>query len=222
MKRLPEPELMDQPDQARAYADADFSEPNALFVDLFAAAFPDFAQGLVADLGCGPADIPVRLVDRYPRARVIAVDGAAEMLKLAAEAAARADRRRQIETLHWRIGAEPVPQRLRGAAAGIVSNSLLHHMSDAGALWRAVRDCAAPGAAVLVMDLLRPDSPEYAQSLVDLHAAGAPEILRRDFHNSLLAAYRPDEVDTQLRQMELAGLKVEQVSDRHWACWGRI
>jgi SAM-dependent methyltransferase len=95
MKRLPEPELMDQPDQARAYADADFSEPNALFVDLFAAAFPDFTQGLVADLGCGPADIPVRLVDRYPRARVIAVDGAAEMLKLAAEAAARAGRRRQ-------------------------------------------------------------------------------------------------------------------------------
>ena len=213
---------MDQREQAHAYADADFSEPNTLFMDLFAGAFAGFDEGLVVDLGCGPADIPLRFVERYPRARVVAVDGAAEMLKLAAAATARAGREEQVETLLWRMGSEPLPPHLRGAAGAVISNSLLHHLADPGGLWRTVKECAAPGAAVLVMDLLRPASTEAAQALVDAHAADAPGVLRRDFYHSLLAAYRPQEVLRQLQEAGLAGLALQPVSDRHWACWGRV
>ena len=35
MDRMLEPELMDDADQARAYAEADFEEPNRMFVELF-------------------------------------------------------------------------------------------------------------------------------------------------------------------------------------------
>ena len=48
------------------------------------------------------------------------------------------------------------------------------------------------------MDLLRPHSHEAAAELVRLHAGDAPPVLVRDFMNSLLAAYRPDEVARQL------------------------
>ncbi len=41
MKRIPEPELMNSPEQARAYAEADFSEPHNMFVEKFAECFPD-------------------------------------------------------------------------------------------------------------------------------------------------------------------------------------
>ena len=43
-----------------------------------------------------------------------------------------------------------------------------------------------------------------------------PEVLRRDFYNSLLAAYRPEEVREQLDRAGLKRLRVEAVSDRHW------
>jgi len=83
-------------------------------------------------------------------------------------------------------------------------------------------DFAAPGASVFVMDLLRPESPEAAQSLVDRYAAGEPEILRRDFYGSLLAAYTPTELETQLRHADFSHLRLEIVSDRHFVVSGRI
>jgi len=53
MQRIPEPELMDESEQALAYANADFSEPNQRFVEAFAAEFPGFTRGAVLDLGWG-------------------------------------------------------------------------------------------------------------------------------------------------------------------------
>lgn len=56
MQRIPEPELMDDVVQAAAYAQADFEDAHARFIELFRAAFPDEAPaGNVLDLGCGPA-----------------------------------------------------------------------------------------------------------------------------------------------------------------------
>jgi hypothetical protein len=100
----------------------------------------------------------------------------------------------------------------------VFSNSLLHHLRQAADLWHCVRRWRRPGAPVFVMDLLRPDSRAEAERLVDLHAAGEPDVLRRDFLHSLCAAYRVDEVHAQLRQAAL-GLEVETVSDRHWIAW---
>jgi hypothetical protein len=58
--------------------------------------------------------------------------------------------------------------------------------------------------------------------LVNLHSADAPDILREDFYNSLLAAYTPWEVSEQLLAAGLDRLKIEIVSDRHWIVHGRI
>ena len=66
MKRIPEPELMDDPEQARAYALADFSEPHQAFIDHFARCFPRHRPRRVLDLGCGPADVTIRFARAYP------------------------------------------------------------------------------------------------------------------------------------------------------------
>jgi hypothetical protein len=84
-----------------------------------------------------------------------------------------------------------------------------------------VTQYAAPGAAVFIMDLRRPDSRERAGALVDEYAGTEPEILRRDFFNSLLAAFRPEEVTEQLAQAGLP-LRVEVVGDRHIIVHGNM
>jgi hypothetical protein len=63
-----------------------------------------------------------------------------------------------------------------------------------------VREAARPGALVLIMDLMRPPSAVWAESLVATYAADAPEVLRRDFRNSLLlhtegVCAKPDDHD---------------------------
>lgn len=218
MERIPEPDLMDDHEQAEAYARADFSEPHDAFVAHFCRLFRDFGAGRVLDLGCGPADIGIRFCKAYPGARLTGVDGAAAMLQrgyAAIQAANLADRL----TLMQRY----LPDESLAAFQfdAVISNSLLHHLDDPAVLWETVRQTARPGAPVLVMDLLRPASPAEAERLAARYAADAPPVLRRDFYNSLLAAYRPEEVRMQLDRAGLPGFRAEAVSDRHLLVWGK-
>src|SRR3989442_3302010 len=86
MERVLEPELMDDPAQALAYSRAEFEEENQGFVDRFAEFYPEFKAGHVLDLGCGPADIPIRLARTLPECRITGVDGSPPMIALGLEA----------------------------------------------------------------------------------------------------------------------------------------
>lgn len=218
MDRALEPELMDDPDQSLAYAKADFEEENQGFVDRFLEYFPDIKSGHVLDLGCGPADIPIRLARALPGCRVTGVDGSAPMIAIGREAVRAAGLADRVALQCERFQDTVLTER----ADAVISNSLLHHVPNALQFWYAVRTLAKPGAAVLVMDLLRPESPEAAQAIVDRYAAAEPAILRRDFYNSLLAAFTDDEVAAQLTEMNLSRLLIDVPDDRHWVVGGRL
>jgi hypothetical protein len=89
-------------------------------------------------------------------------------------------------------------------------------------LWQSIRVAAAPGACVFVQDLRRPESPAAAQALVDQYASGEPDVLRRDFYNSLCAAFTPAEITTQLADAGFHGFTVEPVTDRHLVVTGHL
>ncbi len=218
MKRVLEPELMDDRAQALAYAQADFAEENQGFVDRFRDYFPDWTGGHVVDLGCGPGDIPIRFVRAYPTARVTAVDASRPMLDLAEKAIAEAGVANQITLCCERFQSLAVPEQ----ADALVSNSLLHHVPNPLQFWFRLKQLAKPGACILVMDLLRPESPEAAQALVDQYAADEDPILKRDFYNSLLAAFTEDDVAAQLAEMNLSRLLIDVPDDRHWVVGGII
>ncbi len=218
MDRILEPELMEEEEQGQAYAQADFSGPNIQFLHLFEEKFPGFSgNGRVLDLGCGPADILIRFARRYPDCQCVGIDGAEAML---------APGRRVIEeeNLAHRISLHcqclPLHDR-KGSFQVILSNSLLHHLHRPNVLWQTISDCTVSGCAILVMDLFRPESKEAACNIVTTYAANEPKVLQTDFYNSLLAAFRVDEVRRQLQQSGLA-LHCEEVSDRHLAVWGTI
>ncbi|MGB5536170.1 MAG: SAM-dependent methyltransferase, partial [Thiogranum sp.] len=94
--------------------------------------------------------------------------------------------------------------------------------NDPATLWRSLVEYGQPGSLVFVMDLLRPDSRAQAEQLLKTYAANEAEVLQKDFFNSLLAAYRPDEVMLQLRQQGIDQLEIEVVSDRHFIVFGRL
>ena len=222
MKRASEEELMDLPFHAQAYANADFSEPNSNFVVLFSEKFPAFNGHHIIDLGCGPADITSRLAGQYPQARVVGLDGADAMLEIARKTILRhTSLANRVDIRKWHIGREENPLGSESFHA-VVSNSLLHHMRDPLDLWRAIRALAAPGAAVLVMDLIRPQSRIEAEQIVEKYAGKEPEVLRDDFLNSLRAAYRPTEIMEQLVSVNMDPLHVEVVTDRHFIVFGSI
>ncbi|HLZ33953.1 MAG TPA: class I SAM-dependent methyltransferase [Nitrospira sp.] len=218
MDRILEPELMEEEAQVLAYAKADFEEENQGFVDRFREYFPDFSEGHLFDLGCGPGDIPIRLARALPACRVTGIDASAPMIRLAEQAVAAAGLSGRVTFRCERF------QDIAGAnqADAVVSNSLLHHVPNPLQFWNRLRQFVRPGSPVLVMDLLRPESPEVAQAIVDRYAADEPEVLRRDFYNSLLAAFTEDEVTSQLARMNLTRLLIDVINDRHWVVGGII
>ncbi|MBK8014274.1 MAG: class I SAM-dependent methyltransferase [Deltaproteobacteria bacterium] len=238
MSRVLEPELMDDDAQAEAYAVADFSEPNHAFVERFRRIFPEWTGGHVLDLGCGPADIPIRLCAALPGARVTAIDGSRSMLALARRSIVSASLSNRIllreGTLTSHGLAEPsnlavtpwaaVNAAEFGPVDALISNSLLHHLHDPAVLWRAIAGLGREGVPVLVMDLMRPSTPDDARRLVKLYAADERPVLKKDFFRSLCAALTVDEAREQLRAQSarLGGLSVEAVSDRHLVVWGRM
>lgn len=217
MERICEPELMDEPLQAQAYAAADFSSGDRAVLERVDALLGPRGEGdgeglSVVDLGCGPGNITFRLARRWPAGRVLGIDGSAAMLAIA-------ERRRLADPAahrHVRFQRLVLPSpELVGPCSAVVSNSLLHHLHDPGVFWAAVQQLSGPDTRLYVRDLRRPANAAELEALVARHAGAAPEVLRRDYAHSLRAAFTIAEVMEQLQAAGLGGLEVREVDDRY-------
>jgi ubiquinone/menaquinone biosynthesis C-methylase UbiE len=214
MNRIMEPELMEEDAQARAYVEADFEEPHSNFIRLFREFFGHREiLGYVLDLGCGPGDISFRFARAYRNCTVHGIDGSEAMLGYGRKILSESNNiEKRVKLIQGRL---PGAILQRAEYDAIISNSLLHHLHDPHVLWETIRRYALPEAPVFVMDLKRPGTASEARSLAETYAGNEPEILQRDFYNSLLASFEVEEVAAQLEQAGLGHLSVKEVSDRH-------
>jgi ubiquinone/menaquinone biosynthesis C-methylase UbiE len=211
MERTLEPELMEDPAQVAAYANADFVEPHNEFIERLKAFVntPDFS-GIALDLGCGSGDIAVRFLNSFPSANVHGVDGSQAMLTYAKNSI-NPETLTKLTLIHGKL---PDAALSKPYYDIIFSNSLLHHLPDPQILWQTVTKFSRSGTRIVVMDLLRPDSAAIANTMVEHYASNEPEILRRDFYYSLLAAFTMPEIKQQLATANLP-FSAEQIDDRH-------
>jgi ubiquinone/menaquinone biosynthesis C-methylase UbiE len=217
MKRIPEPEIMDNEDQAEAYARADFSDSNQLFVDLLV---QEYGKRLahVIDLGCGPADIPVRLAKTLPGIHIIAVDASGPMVRIASESIRENNLENRVKIIEARV---PGLRVISTPFDGILSKDLLHHMPDPSAFWSEVARISKAGTVIFIMDLFRPKKKAEARRIVESVSGDEDLLLKADFYHSLLASFTVPEVKSQVKRAGL-NLEVKTVSNRHYLVKGII
>lgn len=223
MKRILEPELMDERQQAEAYAGSDFTEPHEAFVRRFAETFPDFEGGHVVDLCCGPADPTIRFARRYPNAYIVGYDGAESMLAIGRRAVESAGLSKRIDLKCQML---PIPVLAGPNAAkftAVLCNGSMHHLQHSGILWESAKNLGIRGTMVFVVDLMRPPTVEVAQTMIEQCTKPTdPALMKRDFYNSLLAAFRPEEVRVELDAVGLNHFHVEVVTHRHMMIYGKL
>ena len=217
LARVLEPEAMDSPDEARDYDTMDHGEVNRRFVTEFLAASAHATLPLdveVLDLGTGTAQIPIELCRQNPEARVLAVDLAEHMLRLAADNVARHGLQERIRL--ERVDAKRLPYA-DGRFAAVMSNSIVHHIPAPGdVLAEALRVLQKPGGLLFVRDLARPHDDADVARLVNLYAADCNAHQRALFEASLRAALSLWEIRSLVGQLGCDPASVQATSDRHW------
>lgn len=219
MKRIIEPELMEDAAQAQAYAEADFESAHSNFIVMFKEIFINVKiDGHVLDLGCGPGDITFRFARAFPNCIVHGLDGSDAMLHHGKEILLSSDDiKNRVELIRGFLPGSVLPKVKYDA---VISNSLLHHFHNPQTLWDTIKLYAASAAPIFIMDLKRPETIDEAKRLVKTYAGNEPEILRHDFYHSLLAAFEIDEIKEQLNKTGLGHLSVKSASDRHVIIYG--
>jgi tRNA (cmo5U34)-methyltransferase len=110
------------------------------------------------DAGCGDAWLSQRVLQRFPHAQVIALDGSPTMLAMARDRLAVFGDRAEVRD--FRLQDEDWILRLPGAVRCIMSSIVMHHLND-GAKWKLYRNSyrrIEPGGALLVADVIAPAS----------------------------------------------------------------
>jgi ubiquinone/menaquinone biosynthesis C-methylase UbiE len=200
-------------DEAVEYDEMDFSATDQLFAQRAAELATAAAVQWIADLGSGNAKIPLSMCPLLPpAARVCAVEMSTEMLAVAARNIAR-----NGVNLHL-VAADAKRVPFADHSVGMItSNSLIHHIPDPRAVFQEIARIARPRAPILIRDLVRPETEQALDQLVEAHATHWSPLQRTLFADSLHAALTLEEVRHMLDQCGLADVKVAQITDRHWS-----
>lgn len=211
MKRTLEPELMEDQEQTLAYSNANFAASNQLFIRyILENSLNEISTAL--DLGCGPADVAIDLAKHLKSINILAIDGSSQMIDIARQRIEERDLANRIEA---RIGKLPNLSIATRRYHIIISKDLLHHLPDPGCFWEEIERLSNNKTQTYVMDLIRPDSKDEAQNIVEKISSNEPEILKIDFYNSLLAAFTMDEINEQLAKTNLTH-RIERLGNRHF------
>ena len=215
LPRVLEPEEMAGADEAAEYDSMDFSETDNVFAQR--AAELASPRRWIVDIGCGNAKIPLAIAALLPESRVCAIEMSSEMLAVAARNRAKAsDAGRRVALIRGDAKNLPFPSH---SASLVVSNSLIHHIPDPRSVFheiaRIIKAIGTP--CILIRDLVRPNSEEELAALSEKYSSGWSPLQRRLYEDSLHAALSLEEVRAYAAEAGLRGVRVLQVTDRHWS-----
>jgi len=210
VRRIPEPELMENTEQARAYSCADFSESNNIFVNNLFSLTKINNKTKILDIGCGDGEIPIQIFKRKI-CNITAVDGSSAMLD-EFDKKLKNNKITNIKIIKSLIDNQLL---IDNKFDIVMSNSLIHHISDINLFWHNLIRLTEDNGFILCMDLHRPDDESSLINL--LHTYGGNNLtLKKDFENSLRAAYTIDEIKSQLNEINKISFTIKPVSDRHF------
>lgn len=166
---------MTSSDDTQAHVDNAWSEENsAQFIELgriFTPARDEIQQAildlipaerdepfLAVELGVGEGWLSEAILERFPAARVLGLDGSPTMLRTAEERLRSYARR--FETRQFQLEDHSWLERIGGDTRCFVSSLVIHHLDaeDKQALYRDLHARLIPGGAVLIADLVAPRS----------------------------------------------------------------
>ena len=211
MERIPEPEVMDNWEEAREYDAMDFTQVNQEFTELAIELGPE--TGLILDAGTGTARIPILIAQRRSQWQITGIDLSANMLFIGNQNVEQAGLEQQIKLEQIDSKQLPYPDATFDM---VISNSIVHHLTNPLIFFQEIQRLLKPQGGIFLRDLTRPSSETELNSLVEQYARDCNEHQQKLFRDSLNAAYTLDEIINFIESVGLENMRIYQSSDRHW------
>ncbi len=230
MKRVTEPELMIDPEQVKAYVEADFSSSEEEMINQLSSILEksDFIseEPFIVDLGCGPGNISERIATRFKKSNVLGIDDSLEMIRVANERRDLLNRNSCFNRLRYeKINISLLAKgktALLNCADVVVSNSFIHHIHDPNIFFSALLHVSKNGAIHFHRDLRRPSTYDEVLDIQKRNLPNAPPIMVRDFIASLSAAYTCNEIKSLINAAKIGKFIVSEKDDRYIDIIGNI
>ncbi len=197
---------MDNADEVRAYASAAAqahldSIDNSLVEQ---AVSLGARSGWLLDIGTGPGGIPLKLAERCPGLRVVGIDRSPRMIRTARETAARRGLANRLSFLIADASRLCFPD---ACFDFVLSNSLLHHLSDPLLAFDEMARVSKPHGMVLLRDLRRPSRLIFPWH-VRWYGRFYLGLMKKLYVDSVRAAYTEEELSDWLRRSALADARI--------------
>ncbi|NMC21922.1 MAG: class I SAM-dependent methyltransferase [Thermogutta sp.] len=211
LQRILETEAMDSVLEAEEYDAMDDGGVNERFAEDFIAA--GATADWTLDLGTGTALIPLVLCGHLAGVRVVAVDYAGEMLRVARRNILQRGAGDRIVLVHADAKRLPFPD---GSFSQVMSNSIVHHLAEPELVFREAWRVLRPGGLVFFRDLFRPPDAATLHDLVERYAGSGTPQQKKMFADSLHASLTVEEVRGIVASCGWNSGRVQATSDRHW------
>ena len=211
LKRILEPELMDDEQEAIDYDAMDFTEVNNSFAQLAIQLISE--RGKVLDIGTGTARIPIIIAQLRPQWQIIATDLAKSMLEMGAKNIENLGKKSQIK-LEF-ADAKKMPYATAEFDL-VIANSLVHHLPDPLPFFQETKRVLKAGGGILIRDLLRPETEAKIEKIVQQADLDYNPHQQKLFRDSLHAAFTLEEIKQIVNQVGIENVRIYQSSDIHW------
>jgi ubiquinone/menaquinone biosynthesis C-methylase UbiE len=218
LPRVPEPEEMDAADQVESYSSAaacrHLDAIDNTFVDHLLGLLsnnPPASRSIGLDIGTGPAQIPIKVLQKIPGLRMVGIDRSRNMLDRARREALRAGVLDRLGLVSADGHSLPFPN---GVFSLVLCNSVLHHARQPVGLLREMVRVAKPQAPLLLRDLRRPSRLALRWHLWR-HGRHYDGLMRKLFEDSVRAAYTLEELEKFIRAARCEGLATFRFRGAH-------
>ncbi len=213
MGRILEPEVMDDPEESTAYANA----TEQAYLDRLDSSFVEHAlslgvqRGVLVDVGCGPGKIPAKILKANPAFYAVVLDLSKHMVKIAQDTAKAQGLNIKMDVL--RGDSKRLPLR-NSCFNFVISNSLIHHLADPLPTLNEMHRVVTRNGAILIRDLKRPGPFVFRihAAIFGRHYSGK---MRKLYEDSLQAAFTAPELQDILRKSMIEQGQVFRKSATH-------
>jgi cyclopropane fatty-acyl-phospholipid synthase-like methyltransferase len=195
-----EPELMLDTNSVSAFYEGKKDYGIKGFLELYKE-YVNISTGTIIDLGSGTGEYLIALEKQYPGLKITGYDGSEHMVRIAQSLLEKNESNINIHHKNF--------NDIEEIADCVISTNTLHHIHDYKSFWKIVKKISN---TCFIFDFLRPENTYQAESIVNFYARNESELFKKDYYNSLLAAFSLEEVKEQI---EKTSLKFKVIHGKH-------